>query len=43
MGKSIMIDHNNYLVENLPDRIEEKFRSTLIDEKIQLALKQMKH
>lgn len=36
-----VIDHNNYLVENLPGRIEEKFKATLMDEKIQMALKQI--
>lgn len=37
-----IIDHNNYLVEQLPERIEEKFKSAMMDDKIRLALKQMK-
>lgn len=37
-----VITHNNYLVENLPDRVEERVKSALIDEKIQAALQQAK-
>ena len=34
-----VIAHNNYLVEQLPDRIQDKVRAALIDEKIQTAIR----
>lgn len=33
-----VISHNNYLVEQLPDRIEDKLKAVMIDEKIQSAI-----
>lgn len=33
-----VIKHNNYLVEQLPDRIEDKLKAVMIDERIQAAM-----
>lgn len=33
-----VIEHNNYLIENLPDRIQEKVRSIMAENRIQTAI-----